>query len=291
MTDRVAAPRRLAEPDTSEPGTSQPAPASDAPAPNRAAPAGGRMRRLLFGGRPTGWSAAVPVVFAVAGLLATASAQTARGTDLRSVGRTDTADVIREQQHRADVQETQVEALRRQVQALTARSAPAGSELARVQAATSSLGTAAGSVPVRGPAVSVQLNDAPTDGTVPDGFTPDDLVVHQQDVQAVVNALWASGAEAMTLMDQRVISTSAVRCVGNVLILQGRVYSPPYTVTAIGDPAALERGLERSKSLQVYRQYVDAVGLGYQVTRRSSVTMPAYDGPVSLDHVLAPPPS
>ena len=250
---------------------------------------GSGLRRLLPSRRPSGWSAVVPVVLAAAGLLGTASAQTARGTDLRSVGRTDTADVIREQQHRADVQEAQVERLRQQVQGLTQRSAPAGSDLAELDAATRRLGLTAGTMPVRGPGVTVRLDDAPHDGTVPDGFTADDLVVHQQDVQAVVNALWASGAEAMMLMDQRVISTSAVRCVGNVLILQGRVYSPPYTVTALGDPAALRRGLERSSALQIYREYVDAVGLGYQVSTRTSVTMPAFDGAVRLDHVLAPP--
>ena len=244
------------------------------------------VRRLLLGHRTSGWSPVVPVVLAVAGLLGTASAQTARGTDLRSVGRTDTADVIREQQHRADVQESRVEAMRRQVQGLTARAAPAGSDLAELEAANRRLGLTAGTVPVQGPGVSVQLDDAPHDGTVPEGFTADDLVVHQQDVQAVVNALWASGAEAMMLMDQRVISTSAVRCVGNVLILQGRVYSPPYVVTAIGDPAALRRGLERSSPLRIYREYVDAVGLGYEVSTQPSITMPAFDGPIQLEHVL-----
>ena len=269
----------MAEPD---------APAPRTPGPLRRLARALRSPRATSRRRPTGWRAAVPLVFAMAGLLAATSAQTARGTDLRSVGRTDTADVIREQQHRADVQEAQVEALRRQVQALSAQAAPAGSDLARLDAEARSLGTAAGTVPVRGPAVSVRLDDAPSAGTVPDGFTADDLVVHQQDVQAVVNALWAAGAEAMTLMDQRVISTSAVRCVGNVLILQGRVYSPPYTVTAIGDPAALERGLERSSALRIYREYVDAVGLGYEVTRSRSVTMPAFDGPVALDHITSP---
>ena len=63
---------------------------------------------------------------------------------------------------------------------------------------------------------------------LPEGVGVDDIVVHQQDVQAVVNALWSGGAEAMMVMDQRLISTSAVRCVGNTLILQGRVYSPPF---------------------------------------------------------------
>ena len=85
------------------------------------------------------------------------------------------------------------------------------------------------------PSLTVTLEDAPIppDG-IPDGYAADDYVVHQQDLQAVVNALWAGGAEALQVMDQRIISTSAVRCVGNTLILQGRVYSPPYSVSAVG---------------------------------------------------------
>ena len=63
-------------------------------------------------------------------------------------------------------------------------------------------------------------------------------------MQAVVNALWAGGAEAMTIMGVRVISTSAVRCVGNTLLLHGRVYSPPFVITAIGDPSAMQQALE-----------------------------------------------
>lgn len=90
----------------------------------------------------------------------------------------------------------------------------------------------------------MELSDARTGGRIPDGYTVDDVVVHQQDVQAVVNALWAAGAEAMTIQDQRVIATSAVRCVGNTLILQGRVYSPPYVITAIGDIGSLRSGLD-----------------------------------------------
>jgi uncharacterized protein YlxW (UPF0749 family) len=108
--------------------------------------------------------------------------------------------------------------------------------------------------------------------------------VHQQDVQAVVNALWSGGAEAMMLQDQRVISTSAVRCVGNTLILQGRVYSPPYTITAIGDAGQLRAALDSSPEVTIYRQYVDALGLGYDLTSRASVTMPAYAGSLDLVH-------
>lgn len=237
--------------------------------------------------RTRSWGLLVPVVFAVVGLLATMSAQTARGTDLRSSGRSSTADVIREQQHRADQEEAKVAALRRQVEALTTQSNPSSRQLRDLNAQVAELAAASGTTAVRGPAVTVTLDDAPHQGSVPSGFTPDDMVVHQQDVQAVVNALWAGGAEAMMLMDQRVISTSAVRCVGNVLILQGRVYSPPYIIRAVGNTQHLRDALDRSSALRIYRQYVDVLGLGYQVSTQDRMTMPGYDGALDLRYATA----
>lgn len=227
-------------------------------------------------------------MFVLAGLLATTSAQTARGTDLRSDGRTETADLIREQQYRAQRQEADVARLREQVQQLTTQAAPVGSRLKSLDDRSAAIGLVAGTRPVSGRAVQVVLDDAhPPGDTLPNGFSPDDLVVHQQDLQAVVNALWSAGAEAMMLMDQRVISTSAVRCVGNVLILQNRVYSPPYRVTAIGDPAAMQRALQDSPALQIYRQYVDAVGLGYSVKDVGRQTFPGYEGSLLMQRARA----
>ena len=90
---------------------------------------------------------------------------------------------------------------------------------------------------MRGPGLVVTLNDAQRDaeGRFPRDASPDDLVVHQQDIQAVLNALWSAGAEGIQMQDQRIIGTSAPRCVGNTLLLNGRTYSPPYVITAIGD--------------------------------------------------------
>ena len=99
---------------------------------------------------------------------------------------------------------------------------------------------------VHGPALTVVLSDAPKeeiDRAVENGeVTADQLVVHQQDIQAVVNALWAGGAEAMTLQKQRVISTTGIKCVGNTVVLHGVPYAPPYEITAIGDLDALHDG-------------------------------------------------
>jgi uncharacterized protein YlxW (UPF0749 family) len=113
------------------------------------------------------------------------------------------------------------------------------------------------------------------------------VVVHQQDVQSVVNALWAGGAEAMVIMGVRVISTSAVRCVGNTLLLHGQVFSPPFEIAAIGSPGRLRSALDANAGVLAFRDAVSAFNLRYTVDNREDVIAPAYIGPVTLDHATA----
>jgi uncharacterized protein YlxW (UPF0749 family) len=236
------------------------------------------------------WAAVVPLVAAGAGLLFATSAQTSGGTDLRSSGRSDLVDVVRAQSRAVQVRAAAVQQLQEEVDALTARAGPGDVTVARLGAEANKLSPLAGTQTVTGAGLSVSLNDAQrTAASLPEPFTADDIVVHQQDVQSVVNALWAGGAEAMTLMDQRVISTSAVRCVGNTLILQGRVYSPPYVIQAIGDPSRMRDALDKSPQIKIYREYVDAVGLGYDVKTKDKLTFPAYAGSLSLLSAKAQP--
>lgn len=235
--------------------------------------------------RPSAWSVLVPVVALGAGVMFATSATTAKGTDLRA-GAGDLPALIREQTRKNQAAANQLRSLRADVDRLSARQAPGDLRLTQLTRKADALGLAAGTEAVEGPTVTVTLDDAATvPATLPENMHVDDYVVHQQDVQAVVDALWQGGAEAMMLMDQRVISTSAVRCVGNTLILQGRVYSPPYVIRAIGDPTALRQALGDSPEVQVYRQYVDAVGLGYDVQTSRQETFPAYAGSIQLDHV------
>ncbi len=231
----------------------------------------------------------MPVVLASAGLLFTVSAVTAKGTDLRG-SQSDLVGVIRAEQRRADTQAATVDALRRDVAQAASRAGGGDRTLAAAQAAADRIEGPAGVLAVEGPALRVRLDDAPKPAAgrpLPAGLTLDDFVVHQQDVQGVVNALWRGGAEAMQVMDQRIVSTSAVRCVGNTLLLQGRVYSPPYTVVAIGDPERLRRELDEDPGVAVYRDYVTVIGLHLDVERLATARLPAYTGPLTLQHARA----
>jgi uncharacterized protein YlxW (UPF0749 family) len=234
------------------------------------------------------WRVLVPVTALLAGLLFATSAATAAGTDLRGGRRTQLTDLIAAQRRSVDAEERKAAALRAEVARAQAAAASGNTLVASAQARADGVAPAAGLTAVTGPGVTVRLDDAPhKDGVPPASSNPDDLVVHQQDVQAVVNALWAGGAEAMTLMGQRVISTSAVRCVGNTVVLHGRVYSPPFVISAIGDPDGLRTALDEEPGVEFFRTFVDKYGLGYDVTTSAHLHLPAYDGPLELPHVGA----
>lgn len=236
-------------------------------------------------GRALRGTLSVALVMALAGALFTANARLANGTDARQPQ--DLAGLQTNEDARRERLADQVADLRSQVDALTQEQTDTvGLEW---QSAGEAFDIASGKVAVSGTGITVSLDDAPADGPRPAGTGPDDLVVHQQDLQAVINALWAGGAEAMALMDQRVISTSAFQCIGNVLSLQGRRYSPPYVVTAVGDPEELLAALTADPAVRAYRSWVDAVGLGWATTQPGEgVQVPAYDGSVDMRYASVP---
>ncbi|MPY30605.1 DUF881 domain-containing protein [Streptomyces adustus] len=225
-------------------------------------------------------------VFALAGLLFFTSFNTAKGTNIR----TDTSllklsDLIQERSRKNGQLDESNATLRNDVESLAAGD---DGSTATEDAKVTALEKRAGTRKLKGEAITVTLNDAPPDATAKlPGYPepqPDYLVIHQQDLQAVVNALWAGGAKGIKVMDQRLISTSAVRCVGNTLILQGRVYSPPYKITAVGDPEKLQKALAEAPAIQNYMVYVNVYGLGWKVTENGTVTLPGYSGTVDLHY-------
>ncbi|MCX5332845.1 DUF881 domain-containing protein [Streptomyces sp. NBC_00140] len=225
-------------------------------------------------------------VFALAGLIFFTSFNTAKGTNIRTdASLLKLSDLILERSHKNGQLDETTGTLRDDVEALAERDD--GSTKAEDDK-LAALEKKAGTQKLKGEAISVTLNDAPPDATAKlPGYPepqPDYLVIHQQDLQAVVNALWQAGAQGIKVMDQRLISTSAVRCVGNTLILQGRVYSPPYKITAVGDPEKLRTSLAASPAIQNYMVYVNVYGLGWKVEDEGTVTLPGYSGTVDLQY-------
>ena len=236
------------------------------------------------------WSFLVPIVGLLAGLLLSISAHAAQGTALRDDRNPQLSSLIADRQRQIEASAKQAAALRTDVDQQTTVAGGSDADIAAQQQQADARRPAAGLSALHGVGVTVRLNDSARrqgDGGLPPRTSPDDLVVHQQDVQAVVNALWSGGAEAMTIMGVRVISTSAVRCVGNTLLLSGRVYSPEFVIAAIGDPDQLRSALEQSPGVEAFREAAAVFALGYQVKSEGDVRVPAYDGPTTLQYAQA----
>ncbi len=231
-------------------------------------------------GGAAGWRVATPAVAVAAGVLLVTSAVTSQGTDLRP-GRYDSlADLARQESQRVTALREEVADLRADVAGM---SADLDSRvLDQLERRGDGLTGPAGLSAVRGPGVTVSLDDAPEEFRRAAGDQVADAIVHQQDIQAVVNVLWAGGAEAMTLQGQRVVSTTGIKCVGNTVILHGVPYSPPYVVRAIGDAATLRASLAASRYVQAYLEAVEDYELGWAVMTERRITAPAYTGPVEL---------
>ncbi|MFP5371729.1 MAG: DUF881 domain-containing protein, partial [Actinomycetes bacterium] len=183
----------------------------------------------------------------------------------------------------------QLTELQRQADALTEQAGSRNAAVAATRQAGEVGAVSAALVALRGPGVEIVLDDTPQgpEGGRPADATPDDLVIHQSDVQAVVNAVWAAGADGVVIMGRRLIATSAVICVGNTLLLQGRTYSPPFVIEAIVDSDAVRAELAASPQVAVLQQAVADFGLTFSVEPRSEVRLPAYDGPLDMEYATA----
>lgn len=240
--------------------------------------AGHRQRERRRGRQPIA-RALTLLVCAVAGGMIVVSAMNARGTDLRPSRNTDLISLVQDQSERNSELADRVTEMRSEVDRLTRESNRTDPRLAeRLEKSSAQAAMTA----VQGPAMTVTLDDAPL-SVAADGVDEDLLVVHQQDIQSVVNALWAGGAEAMTIQGQRVISTTGIKCVGNTVVLHGIPYSPPYKIQAIGDPNRMAASLASSEYVNIYRQWADAYGLVYEEDQGDAV-MPGFQGGIDLDY-------
>jgi uncharacterized protein YlxW (UPF0749 family) len=236
------------------------------------------------------WRGTTLLVATAAGALVITTGLNSHGLDLRAASITDLATVVRQERARTDGLQSQVTSLNRQVGNLTKQ--VDDKTVNRLQAQVATLAGPAQIEPVVGSGVTVTLNDAPKeyrDQFIRHGtLSGDELVVHQQDIQAVANALWTGGAEAMTIQGQRVVSTTGIKCVGNTVVLHGVPYSPPYRISAIGDQASLHQALDNSAYVSAYR-VLTQFHLGYDVRDSDLLDMPGYTGALTLRYATAVP--
>ncbi len=240
-------------------------------------------------GRRRVWRVATPLVVLLSGTLFAVSAEQSDGTDLRGGRLTDLPSVVRAERAEAGELTEKAASLNAEVEELSKRLGDRS--VSRVQTEIATLVDPAGLTEKVGTAVQVTLDDAPIDARLSYEGEPNDLVVHQQDIQAVANAMWSAGAVAVTIQGQRLISTTGIKCEGNQVTLHGLPYSPPYVIVGIGDPARLQSELTTDEILATYRDYttIPGGGVSWDMAELESAVAPAYAGLLDLTYATPMP--
>ena len=94
-----------------------------------------------------------------------------------------------------------------------------------------------GYVKLKGPGISIKMYDNPDSEIV--GFDINDDIIHDSDVLNILNDLWLAGAEAISINDERVVSTSEIKCNGPIIRINDRAIGTPFIIKAIGNPQVL----------------------------------------------------
>ncbi len=169
-----------------------------------------------------------------------------------------------------------VQALQATIKTLEDDSAQRSSAAQQVNGLLDNQKTVVGLIALHGPGITITLHD----GKDPNDPSDHSLgwVVHYQDLQDIVNLLWANGAEAISVNQQRVVPTTSFFYAGiNVLVNNASRLSGPYTITAVGDPPSLETGLKDPDQLSELKSRSRIYRLGLAWQRGNSLRVPAYD--------------
>ncbi|SKC78810.1 DUF881 domain-containing protein [Maledivibacter halophilus] len=136
--------------------------------------------------------------------------------------------------------------------------------------------TLAGSTDVYGPGVIVIIDDASRE--LYEGENPNNVLVHNIDVLNIVNDLKAAGAEAISINNQRIISSTEIDCSGYTIEINGVDYGHPFIIKAIGEPAHLEAAINAPMAYGHDLRLV--YGIFIEVNPSAYIKIPKYEGSI-----------
>jgi uncharacterized protein YlxW (UPF0749 family) len=203
-------------------------------------------------------------------LLGIAAVHAQEARPVVALERAELIDQINDTQRQLDEQQSELSDLRAEVNSLqqnltdtTRAGAAARDQLRR-------LGMSAGTIAITGPGLRIVVDDAPDSGG-----TGRQGVIRDTDLQALVNALWAAGAEGISIDGHRLSSLSAIRFAGSAITADYRSLSPPYVVEAIGDPDSLPARLSETSGGQMWLGLRTNFGIRYDRATRDRITLAA----------------
>ncbi|WP_301147541.1 DUF881 domain-containing protein [Mycobacterium simiae] len=141
------------------------------------------------------------------------------------------------------------------------------------------LSLAAASTAILGPGLTVKVTDPGASPNLSDvskqRVNGSRQIILDRDLQLVVNSLWASGAEAISVGGVRIGPNVTIRQAGGAILVDNNPTSSPYTILAVGPPHAMRDVFDNSPGLQRLRLLEVSYGVGITVTVSDGLSLPA----------------
>ena len=129
---------------------------------------------------------------------------------------------------------------------------------------------------IAGPGIEVDIADSAK--PLGKGENPNIAIVHNEDLLKIVNELRASGAEAISVNDQRLVETSEITCAGPTILVNKSRLVPPFVIRAIGDAGTMSAALRLRGGVVEYLQFY---GIQVNISEKPDVQVPMYVGGTS----------
>lgn len=223
-------------------------------------------------------AALVAVLTTVGFLLVVTGSATSVANQSEEPRRTALVDRIMSERQNVDDLDQAVSEVRSQLDAAMEDAGRISQEQAEANRDRQQLALLAGTTPVRGSGITIKLADAPS--RQPGDSKFDASRIQDGDLQLIVNALFAIGAEAVAINDNRVVSVTPIRAAGGTIVVNYRPISSPYRVVAIGVD---KDGFEDTDIAEHFRQWRKKFNLGFSVDESSKLSASAYSGRVAID--------
>lgn len=227
------------------------------------------------------WHVSLTLVFILLGfLLATAFSTQQRLEDRPGTRKDNLIQFIRKQRREQKRLGAQLTEVREELGYIDAERADSEGVLAAHSQELERLRSRAGLVPVTGPGLELTVGDAQR---IPPDVNPDSFLIHDYDLQMIVNALWRGGAEALAVNGERFVASTGIRSAGSIILINSRPQPGPYRVRAIGDAEGLVLALKQDNyAAMLLGESAAQFGLQIDTRPQEKMTLPGYTGGVKL---------
>lgn len=228
------------------------------------------------------WHLSLAIVFVILGfLLATAFSTQQRWGERPGPRKQSLVDFIKKQQAERDKLGNQLVTARKELERFDHEVAGRTSELAAYSQELKRLRVTAGLRSMRGPGLELVVGDAQR---VPLGADPDSWLIHDYDLQIIVNALWRGGAKAISINGERFVVNTGIRSSGSAILINSKPQGGPYRILAVGPTPRLERALRSdSDARMLLEEDAQKYGLLMKTIGRRDIKMPSYKGSYSFE--------